>query len=46
MKNVTDVLNCYFTDISNYFFIMNLHNKALLFSVDVTEFFTFGGVLF
>jgi hypothetical protein len=45
MQNVAAVLNYYFTDVSNHFFITNLHNEAFLFSVDVTEFFTYGGVL-
>jgi hypothetical protein len=38
-------LNYHVTVVSNYFFITNLHNKAFLFSADVTEFFTLGGVL-
>jgi len=45
MKNVTDILNYDCTDVSNYFFILNLHNENLFFIVLVIEFFTYGGVL-
>jgi hypothetical protein len=44
MKNITEVLNYRFTDVSNYFFIINLNIEALFFSVGVTEFFTYSGV--